>query len=222
MWIDVLAIVETMAALAQAGSEGFPDTLLAAAMTASATFLAGMSAVIGALVVGLRQVEITAKQAGAAERQTEIQEKQAEILKAQTDILEGQLTLDRHRAKADLFDRRLAVYVASRDWLDELLRTGNAPNGQIHVNFAAAMDRAVFLFPNAVSDHLHELYDESVALRFQMNRNLFKRDAKRISDIMTRMLRERTDLRGIFSDAIGLQDEPMPGAKENRPQAQAS
>lgn len=175
--------------------------MMAAIITALGTLIAGGAAVYGAWRLGKRQADISKELATAATNQTEIQRQQSQILA-------GQLELDRHRAKADLFDRRMAVYSSAREWVDELLRTGNAPNDEFHTNFGAAMDAAAFLFPVSISDYLRELYDDGNALRYQMNLLPFRRNGIRVSEIKLKMLHRRSEMRQVFSEVMGIQDNP--------------
>ncbi|OGN44444.1 MAG: hypothetical protein A2623_12990 [Caulobacterales bacterium RIFCSPHIGHO2_01_FULL_70_19] len=78
--------------------EWAPPTWEAAAILAT-----GTGAVIGATWVGLRQASISERQAAISERQAEIHEHLSEI--------------EALKVRADLFDRRQAVYRAANEWL---------------------------------------------------------------------------------------------------------
>lgn len=115
---------------------------------AGATFVTGLTAVIGAVVVGLRQADIQNRQASIAERQTKILDRQTAL---------AELTL-----RKELFNDRLEVYQATYSFLAELLRDGFQPKRikftDIQNKFLDAKDRATFLFRPAVKEALDELW----------------------------------------------------------------
>lgn len=125
----------------------------------AATVWAALIALVGAVLVfygawriGVRQMSILAEQA-------EIQRDQARIQKQALD-------LEHLKVRTDLFDRRMEIYEATRDWVDFVAIHGRSPfslapdevvsdeqrNHEIGVltRFHAARDKSRFLF----SDHV--------------------------------------------------------------------
>lgn len=134
-----------------------------AAMTGVATVLTGISALAAAWWVGKKQFKILSRQA-------DIQAEQSKISAAQNEILAGQLRLDQHRAKADLFAQRLQVYSAARAWLRAFMTDAEAPTGQVRSDYIEAMDRAAFLFRPEVEAWLREKFDAAARHQIQIRR----------------------------------------------------
>ncbi len=61
--------------------------------------------------------------------------------------------------KEALFERRVAVYDATREMLRELITTANSPE-QSFPHFVEQIDRAKLLFPQPVYDRLRKLLSE--------------------------------------------------------------
>ncbi len=119
---------------------------------AAATFLTGGFAVIGAVVVGLRQADIQNRQAGIAERQTKILDRQTAL---------AELTL-----RKAVFDERFAVYRATYDFLLEIATSGFSAKKlrptPVEAAFLEALERATFLFRPSVADALQALWSTKV------------------------------------------------------------
>ena len=109
---------------------------------AFATLTTGAAAVAGAVVIGLRQAKI-------ADRQSK--------------ILSRQVALDELQLRSDLFDRRWAVYEATREFLGEIMRHAAEPNQEIQRKFLLAKNEAEFLFQPAVGERLQDVWERSCA-----------------------------------------------------------
>ena len=98
------------------------------------TLAVGALTEIGAaLIIALRQGRI-------AQRQTEISDRQTQILGRQAEL--GALSL-----RAELFERRFAVYVATRAYLGGIMgRGGKLPDQSLEQRFLRAREEAQFLF----------------------------------------------------------------------------
>jgi hypothetical protein len=135
---------------------------------AMAILLTGAGAVIGAVVVGLRQASISERQATISERQAEIQEHLGNI--------------EALKVRADLFERRQVIYRATNDWLSYAYAYGRvarpyASAAEIEVEeltdeektiakgFQIAVHDSRFLFRPAVHDALRGLRAMGTALR---------------------------------------------------------
>lgn len=105
---------------------------------AFATLATGFAAVAGAIVIGRRQLAINERQIVVAARQARAEE----------------LAL-----RAELFDRRLAVYRAVKAYLRHAgsLRTDSLPDVEVWQKFAEEMEQAQFLFDGSTQQRLHEV-----------------------------------------------------------------
>jgi hypothetical protein len=104
---------------------------------AFATLVAGILAVIAAGVIGWRQSQISKRQA---------------------EILDGQLQLERQRHKAELFEKRFAVYEATRKILQNLMKHANEPEDEFKRAYLVAIDQSKFLFRHDVYESLDRLW----------------------------------------------------------------
>lgn len=138
---------------------------------AFATLTAGCAAVGGATWVGLRQLRVTAQQASIADRQ-------ASIMSRQADILEHQVQVDRAKLRADLFERRLAVYKASKTYVRDAmtLRADFDPNPEVWTELTVQLEQAEFLFAGEVRSRLQTIADEADIL---LNERETLRDLRR-------------------------------------------
>jgi hypothetical protein len=115
---------------------GFPWEALATAIT-------GALAVAGAVWIGRKQVQIS-------DKQTEIQAALAKI--------------EEEKLRAELFDKRFAVYDATARFIGETLARGRFPQDDTRREFELALDRSKFLFPPSVKRELVELHNKAIAL----------------------------------------------------------
>jgi hypothetical protein len=105
--------------------------------------------------------------------------RQVDIAKRQTDVAEATLALERDRLRAELYDRRSAVYSAARAFGNAVLTTGKVPgirpnsnerDEAIYAEFLDAVAASEFVFDNEVAammDNIHMIainlhYDEFV------------------------------------------------------------
>jgi hypothetical protein len=112
-----------------------------------ATAYAGTIAVVGATFVGIRQAEITKRQAGIAEAQNEILARQAEI--------------EAQKLKADLFDRRFATFEAVVDFLLNVRAYGEDDCAPGRVRFFSKLRESQFLFSPSVYNDLIEILNHA-------------------------------------------------------------
>ncbi|MDX9974340.1 MAG: hypothetical protein RBU21_15250 [FCB group bacterium] len=112
---------------------------------AAATFFGGFAA----LFVGFAAVG-GAIQVGA---------RQAAIMEKQTEIAATQVELERLKLRSDLYDRRMEIYGATRDWFDAFLQSGHNPDGDRRQRFVDAVYTSEFLFRPEVSARLRQWYD---------------------------------------------------------------
>ena len=107
---------------------------------AFATLVTGIVAVGGATLIGLRQVGISDRQSA---------------------IMERQVGLDELKLRSDLFDRRFAVYEATRQFLAEIVAHADEPEKETQNRFLWAVDQSRFLFSSDVSARLTDLWRRS-------------------------------------------------------------
>jgi hypothetical protein len=104
---------------------------------AFATLVTGGAAVGAAWWVGRRQV-------GIADRQTR--------------ILDRQAGFEEMKLRTELFERRHAVYEATRQFLAAIMTTADEPKQPVQHDFLVAMDQARFLYRAEVYDQLQEIW----------------------------------------------------------------
>ena len=112
---------------------------------ALATLIVGVAAVYGAFKVGLKQAGIAARQA---------------------DIMSRQVALAESSLKAELFERRLATYEVSADFVLHLSDLGDSEEGKARfAHYAAKMRESQFLFRPEVYRALVEIWEAGNRLR---------------------------------------------------------
>lgn len=173
---------------------------------AFATLASGLLAVIAAVIVGLRQVAIQREQVAVAARQTEILDRQTAL---------AELTL-RH----ELFEKRYAVYAAANNLLFKAVQNGEwvSYNDEVRATFAAAMDKAKFLFRPSVSAALQEIWgkvNEGTRIHTEM-KALYDRERHYGPDLPQQSydcaiwISERyLKLSDVFGDELKLSDHDM-------------
>lgn len=145
---------------------------------AFATLVTGVAAVVGATIVGLRQV-------GIQKRQADIQEKQVEIARLEV--------------AASLFDRRMEVY-SSVAMVAGSIMSGTDPTVAMRIDMLKAMDRSYFLFKEEAVKKIARLH--SLFLRYEAIHDrcdtkhwcIFDRDRDiGLAEVKLRMRREIDD-----------------------------
>jgi len=104
---------------------------------AFATLMTGVLAVGAAVYVGRRQTK---------------------IMDEQTAIAKRQVDLEHLKLRADLFDRRMAVFETTDRWLGEFWAHGKPATGDIERDFICATDTAKLLFRPAVAEQMRKWY----------------------------------------------------------------
>lgn len=150
-----------------------------------ATLTAGVVAVAGAVVVGLRQTE---------------------VLRKQTEIAE--LTL-RH----DLFEKRYAVFAAAREFLGAILQTAARVEPPVDQAFLRAIGESQFLFRPSVHGDLRaiwERYSAFVVLKAEMD-SVYRREGhygdgnpQRENEMLTALIADLNALPDLFGDELKL------------------
>jgi hypothetical protein len=101
---------------------------------AIATLLAGVAAVIGAVIIGLRQVK----------------------------LMEAQHRVEKLKLKAELFKNRYDIFVEFGVILEDIASGRDVPDGAM-TRIRQNVDRSIFLFDASVHDHLKPLLDAAIA-----------------------------------------------------------
>lgn len=118
---------------------------------AIATFVTGLGAVSGAVVVGLRQVGITREQTAIAARQA--------------DILGEQTKLEKLSFHETMFDRRMEVYDGAHAFLSSIIQHATPPSHELERTFVGALQRSRFLYRPAVYEALSEIWKKGCEFR---------------------------------------------------------
>ena len=156
---------------------------------AAATIFTGLLAVGGATTVGALQLK---------------------ILNEQKNISLELKNLETLKAKSDLFDKRLKVYIHTRDWLEEFLKNGARPENEIASNFAQSLEEAEFLFGSEMFKKLNgwrmlankHFYHNTVFNTPAANPNIDHVTA--MNEIAIELLSAREKLRATFKAAVDL------------------
>lgn len=166
---------------------------------AFATLFAGIAAVVGAVYVGVRQVGISRAQKDIAGRQTE--------------ILAKQVGLDELKLRAELFDKRFAVYEATRAMIGATLALAQEPEREIELAFRVAKDQATFLFQPSVSEGLQEIWkklNSFFALNSVMSQSYRTQghygdgNSERERELLTWLADRQANLSELFGDELRL------------------
>tara|TARA_R110002051_G_scaffold75897_1_gene138388 strand:- start:12376 stop:12846 length:471 start_codon:yes stop_codon:yes gene_type:complete len=112
---------------------------------AFATLATGLLAVGAAVWIGLKQMSITRRQ----------------------------VALENIKLRSELYDRRMEIYGATREWFDAFLQAGHTPDGDRRQRFVDAVYTSEFLFRPEVSQRLRAWYDLGVrhAMQERANQN---------------------------------------------------
>ena len=114
---------------------------------AFSTLATGAGAVLAAVVIGVRQSAIAERQVAIADRQSRILEKQAH--------------LEELKLRSELFERRFAVYQATRSFCVSIMAHADEPEQGIQRDFLTALDQSKFLFRPSVYADLKDLWARS-------------------------------------------------------------
>jgi len=111
----------------------------------------------------------------------------------QADILEHQVQVDRAKLRADLFDRRLAVYKASKAYIRDamIVRADFDPNPQIWTELTVQLEQAEFLFAGDVRSRLQSVADEADTLLNEREKLRDLRRAKSTPEIEAQVAKVR-------------------------------
>lgn len=129
--------------------------------SAWATFVVGIAAVIGAFIIGLRQVGIAARQAETMERQTLIADKIANI--------------ERIKLRTELYDRRVMIFTTIDNYID--ISSDN--DGIVSKQLKTDLYRAISLAPYVLGNDIAEIGKKVARLAQTLQYNSIKlNDAK--------------------------------------------
>jgi acyl-homoserine lactone acylase PvdQ len=122
--------------------------------------VAGGGAVLGATLLGFRQLKLLHQQLKVTEQQATIADRQAGILAHQVEV-------DRAKLRADLFDRRLEVYQACKAYIRVALsyQVDDTKLLEASAVLASQLEQAEFLFAGEVRERLRTTIDEATELQ---------------------------------------------------------
>jgi hypothetical protein len=152
------------------------------------TLATGLAAVIGAVVVGLRQAKIT-------ERQANIQERQ--------------VALEAMNLKAELFERRLSIYNAALDFLGLIINLDeNSPRLIVeNKGFFSKVRESHFLFRPEVAQSLERIIGDAFhlqALIVKSVNGLTEDEAERLEELVAGASLHFRSLHDVFGPDLAL------------------
>lgn len=121
----------------------------------------------------------------------------------QSKIMQTQIELERLKLKAELFDRRLAVYVTTVEWFNEFFREGRTPNPTSTRALVEAERRAKFLFRPLVSEKMDEWY--KLGVDHETHRAM--EEHAQAGDVLKRLFREHASLNDVFGPDMNLKTD---------------
>lgn len=154
---------------------------------AFATLATGFAAVGGATFVGLRQHDLIRYQASVAERQAATAESAAQVA--------------RLKLRADLFDKRMAVYAAMMAYLRAALSTNTEKIWDETPRLAEQLVYAQFLFSNDITERLKLAVNECDTLHDAKLERKEGRAAERdVTDLSAQIRLHRKELRELIQN----------------------
>lgn len=111
---------------------------------AFATLMTGGLAVAGAAWIGIKQVGITERQANITERQS--------------DIAARQVKLELLTLQSQLYDRRIVIFKAVKDYMAEQWGEKMEPDQAVSREFYLALESSAFLFGPDVQQKMRDLH----------------------------------------------------------------
>jgi hypothetical protein len=131
--------------------------------SAWATFVAGIAAVIGAIVVGL-------KQAGIAREQASIADRQAQIMARQTEIASSVAETEATRLRYELYETRVKVYEGIANYIAYASNYSERVPPEIIEELYRSMASAPFVLGDDVAALAKEAFSTGVKLRVTSQR----------------------------------------------------
>lgn len=131
--------------------------------SAWATLVAGISAVIGAVLIGKKQAAIALMQAGISDRQARIMERQTEIASRQADT-------EHTRLRAELYDKRVIVYAGIERYLIDASMNDGKVSNEVRQEMFNSISVALFLLDEDVASIGRKILQLSSSLRKNMQR----------------------------------------------------
>lgn len=131
--------------------------------SAWATLVVGIAAVVGAVVIGLRQANI-------AERQATISNRQAHIMERQTAIAAQQAETEQTRLRAELYDRRVVIYAGIERYLIDASSDDGKVSNEVRQELYNSISVASFLLDDEISSIGRKVMQVSASLRGNMRR----------------------------------------------------
>lgn len=203
IWAGFLAVLAIIGLLAT-GMSFFPDFQ----WEAISTLIAGLSAVVGAIYIGKRQLEISSGQ-------NLILTRQADIASRQTDILSKQVDLENLKLRNDIFEKRFRVFSAAHDYLFHAYNGEDMTGHPAAIAFKEARDQAQFLFDQQVIDALEEFHNHGwqywglqrfVNTRAEQGNGDPEKDLAAVMEAQSQIGRDMSALPGVFKRHLTIND----------------
>lgn len=201
--IALLAIIGVMAT----GMSLFQDF----PWDALSTLLAGVAAVLAAVYVGKRQMEIS-------RGQNTILDRQADIAHRQADILAKQVELESLKLRSDLFDRRFKVFEATEAYLFAAYNSEGLVGNPATRAFKKAREQAQFLFDDRVCEALNQMHNHGwqyealqkfVETRNEQGHGDPVNDLNAVMDAQSQIGRDMSSLAKVFGRHLTISDVPF-------------
>lgn len=202
-WAGIVALLAVIGVLATGMSlfDGFPWDALA-------TLLAGGAAVVGAIYIGRRQMELSRGQNTILDRQVDIATRQA-------DILAKQVQLEALKLRGDLYERRFEVFSATLNLLRSTTNNDRIIGSETLIAFAQARDRSRFLFSSEVNLALERIHKDCLIYTHKAlshNQRLAvgegaDEEAREVMDLQADLIHTSINLADIFGPEMHVGDD---------------
>jgi hypothetical protein len=162
---------------------------------AFATLATGASAVLAALVVGLKQSSIADRQSQILERQTHLEEL---------------------KLRSDLFNRRFSVYQSTRKFCASIMAHAAEPEEVVKQEFLTALDQSKFIFRQDVYVDLQDLWKRSCRFfatksvmqhQFETTGDYGQENIEREHEYLTWLMARLDNLSDLFGDEAKLSSQ---------------
>jgi hypothetical protein len=188
--------------------EGGMATLWAAVITAIPAFIAP---ILAALISAIPAVFAVYFAWRVGQRQIEIASRQVDIAKRQTEVAQAAHELESQRVRAELYEKRSAVYGAARKFINTIMMTGTVPgrnpdhqlDAVIAQDFQEAMGAAGFLFDDNVDGLMGQIFSKSV--EFYLEKTIIAPTLIGPNDVVTRpreIMQELRELQHKLTEAV--------------------
>ncbi len=150
-------------------------------------------------------------------RQSSIADRQAAIADRQSRILEKQVHLEELKLRSELFERRFAVYEATRSFCSAIIRHADEPEQKVQREFLIALEQSKFLFRPSAHDDLKDLWKRSCSFfatksvmkhKYETTRDYGQDNIEREHAYLNWLTERFDSLSDLFGDEAKLSGQP--------------